>query len=135
MQRYTDWAQRLTSFIQNRRNTPFSWGKHDCCMFAADAVIAITGYDYAEVFRHRYTTELGAYRVLKREGFSGVEEVLTGLLGEASPRLAACRGDVVLIEHNGSDTAGIMFGDVVVPGISKLETLSPLAIKKVWRIA
>jgi len=135
MKRYSDWTTRLTQFIQSRKHTSFEWGENDCCLFAADAVIAIAGHDYAEQFRQQYTNEMGALRALKRAGYTSIDEALTGLLGAPSPRLSVRRGDVVLIEHNGQDTAGIMFGDVVVPGESQLETLSPLAIKKVWRVA
>ncbi|GEA06230.1 hypothetical protein KUL42_09910 [Alteromonas sp. KUL42] len=134
MQRYTDWATRLTQFMQSRQYSKFQWGKHDCCLFAADAVLAMTGHDYAKAFRGRYRTSKGALLALKRKGYAGIDEALTAILGEPSPRLSVRRGDVVLIKHNGEDTAGIMFGDVVVPSTLHLETVSPLSIQKVWRV-
>lgn len=50
------------------KNQTFSWGKNDCALFAANWVVAATGYDLMEEFRGRYSTELGSLRVLKRYG-------------------------------------------------------------------
>jgi hypothetical protein len=44
---------------------PFEWGARDCCLWAADAVRALTGIDIAEEYRGKYNTELQAYRLLQ----------------------------------------------------------------------
>jgi hypothetical protein len=53
MKRYEDWPQRLVAAIEAARGRPFSWGAMDCCLFAADVVLAMTGVDYAAGFRGR----------------------------------------------------------------------------------
>ena len=35
--------QRLLTLWQNKRNTPFQWGQHDCLTLALDAIEAVTG--------------------------------------------------------------------------------------------
>ena len=43
----------LNQHIDAARGKPFKRGSHDCCMWAADVVVALTGIDYAEDFRGR----------------------------------------------------------------------------------
>ena len=43
----TDKAALLARFIEERRRMPFTWGSNDCCLFAADWVLAATGRDIA----------------------------------------------------------------------------------------
>lgn len=134
MSRVTKWADKLTDFILSRKHTSFEWGKHDCCLFAADAGKVITGVDYAAAYRGRYNTELGAARALKRYGKGTLIDTLNHELGAPAPRLHARRGDVVLVTVDGRDTAGVLFGDAVVPGEYGLVTVSPLSIRCVWRM-
>ncbi|MBU2979001.1 hypothetical protein [Alteromonas sp. C1M14] len=124
----------LTQFILENKNKPFIWGENDCCLFAANALLAQTGYDYAAQYRNRYTTRLGAARVLVNDGHSDLVDVLTSALGDPVPRLMARRGDVVLVDYEGELTAGIMYGNVVVQGMNKIETVSPLNIQHVWSV-
>ncbi len=45
--RRPDWPARLRTIIEAARERPFSWGQHDCCLFASDAIEAMTGVDPA----------------------------------------------------------------------------------------
>ena len=109
LDRFPDWDQRLARFIESRRRRHFSWGKHDCCMFAADAAKVITGKDLAAEFRGRYRTALGAKR--KINAYGGLREVLTAVLGEPKSILAASRGDLVLIPADGfRESVGVCIG-------------------------
>ncbi len=65
MPRYRDWTTQLHHTIKAASERPFSWGEFDCCLFAADCCIAICGVDPAAEYRGRYTTEIGAKRVLR----------------------------------------------------------------------
>jgi len=51
MERVQGWESKLDKFVESRHNTRFEWGKHDCCLFACDAVKEITGEDPAYAFR------------------------------------------------------------------------------------
>ena len=44
--------KKLETFLQKCQGKPFIWGKHDCVIFAADAVKAMTGHDLAKSYFH-----------------------------------------------------------------------------------
>nr|WP_238149160.1 hypothetical protein [Arsenophonus endosymbiont of Aleurodicus floccissimus] len=65
--RRRDWATRLPNTLRAAMSRPFSWGEHDCCLFAADCVIAVCGFDLCLEIRGRYRSKAGALRVLKNQ--------------------------------------------------------------------
>lgn len=102
--RRIDWQDQLLVQALVYENRPFEWGKADCCLFAADAVLAMTGVDHAADFRGRYTTEIGAKRLLLKKG--SLETFLDSEL-MAIPVDYVQRGDVVLIQTDTGPTLGI----------------------------
>ena len=98
MPRTPHWERLLASAIDTARVRPFVWGVHDCPTFAFETRMILTGgEDIAALWRCRYTTALGGERVMRRLGWSSLEEMGRALLGE--PRravLLAQRGDIVL---------------------------------------
>ena len=106
MDRYTALAQ----FLAENQQRPFAWGKWDCCLFAAGAVQVQTGIDYAADYRGRYTTALGAKRILTRFGHSDIRSAISEQLGEPVAAPLCQRGDVVLVGHAENTVAGIVFG-------------------------
>jgi hypothetical protein len=93
-QRLRDWPERLAALFAARAQQPFEWGVHDCCMFAADAVLAVTGHDPAADLRGQYSTETGAVRVLRRH--DGLAGVAIARAGRVVPVALAQPGDVGL---------------------------------------
>ena len=65
MTRIDGWENKLETYFLSRKDTPFIWGKTDCCMFVADAIKAITEVDVGEYFRDKYTKILPAYALMK----------------------------------------------------------------------
>lgn len=70
----------LAEFLAAGAQTPFEWGKEDCCLFACDWVLSQRGVDPARRFRGRYATEKQARRIIRREG---------GLLAVVSAEMTA----------------------------------------------
>lgn len=136
LKRYPDWPERLSRYLASVKARPFVWGEHDCCLFAADALLAMTGIDTAARWRNRYSTSIGAGRVLKLEGFDSLEAAITDAIGQSEPNLMlASRGDVALVRNAGNPAAGIVFGrGVYVPGESGLLCLSRDTIIHLWRV-
>lgn len=98
MRRITKWQSALGEFLKQSSGARFAWGSHDCCIFAADAVRAITDVDVAESFRG-YATKDEAREILKaRGGIEGLADsvALEYSLPERTPA-SAQRGDVVLV--------------------------------------
>jgi hypothetical protein len=137
-QRISNWPRALADFMESRRVTPFKWGEHDCCLFAADAVQAITGIDLAEQYRGTYDSALGAMRILNAN--TDIETLIAAQcehagFGHVSVKFAG-RGDIALVEQDGLAWAGVVLGETIAgPGETGV-VYSPLwAAKRVWRIA
>jgi len=106
--RCNNWPDLLTAYIERKRHEAFAWGSNDCCLFAADWVELCTGKDYAETWRGRYSSGLGAVRVLDQAG--GVEALVDALrLHRVAPQQAR-RGDIVAQQAGGGITLGICLG-------------------------
>jgi hypothetical protein len=109
MQRLPDWPERLAAFIDARRAVPFSWASNDCCLFAADEVLHITGQDLAGWARGAYNSAESALMVLRERG--GVQAIVEQLLPRHEHVLQARRGDVVCVELDGRSTLGVVAGN------------------------
>ena len=95
MTRLHEWPELLNAYVAAHRATPFEWGVHDCCRFAAGAIQAITGTDPMAQFS--YTTEAEARALIESAG--GIEALVTSVLGDPLPSVAqAQRGDVLLAD-------------------------------------
>lgn len=105
----------------------FSWGRADCCTFAARIVQEMTGRDLLASFRGHYDTARGALRLINQGG--GLEHLITQRLGAPLPLVArAQRGDVVLARTlQGEPTVGVCVGEkIAVQGLQGVLFL-PLA--------
>lgn len=111
--RLSNWPLLLAEAIETARNAPFAWGKHDCALFAADVVLAITGSDPAEAVRGRYRSQSGAGRALKKLGCKNLEAAATKALGQPLPPRRLQRGDVALLDLPTGPTLGICVGATV----------------------
>lgn len=100
-----DWEAALAQYITEREAIPYAWGEHDCAMFAAGAVVAITGKDPVPDFRGRYSTAHGSVRALQRYGDGTLEATLDTRF-DVRPIACAKRGDLAF--HDGS--VGIVMG-------------------------
>lgn len=134
MEKLPNWIDRLARLIRDRKHTPFEWGKHDCCLWAADAVEAQTGIDQAPNWRGSYSTPIGAVRLLTREGVRSPTELATRLWGPKQHISRAKIGDIV-VGHLGDrfkDALGVCYGrnslfvgtDAGHPGLVTLQTLN-----------
>lgn len=68
MDRYQNWAERLSDFLFASKDREFIRGEFDCALFACDAFLMQTGEDPGKNFRGKYTTLQGAVRELKKNG-------------------------------------------------------------------
>lgn len=131
LKRFPDWPERLADFLETRRERVFLWASNDCCLFAADAVLAITGHDFAEGMRN-YKDAKGAARLIKKVGgmrafAADLQEKHAGL---------AQRGDVVLVTLDGRETFGIVAGNGhwCGPGESGLVFRPMSEVTAVWGV-
>lgn len=111
--RIRGWEQALAAHTRAHMRTPYRWGSHDCAMFAAGCVAAITGEDFAAEFRGGYSDEEGARILLARLGCADVGDLAARYLPEIPPAEAR-RGDVVMIEGKFGPFLAIVDGRTAV---------------------
>ena len=96
MKRLPDWEQRLADLVQKNRKRPYEPSRHDCLLWPAEVVKAVTGKDYGRGHRGKYKSMAGAYRYLRHTlGHDTAESYLDSLFDE-KPVGFAQRGDLVM---------------------------------------
>jgi hypothetical protein len=103
----------LGDFLRAASRRDFSWGDHDCCMWLADWVALRRGADPAAGWRGRYTTPLGAARIIKRRG--GLVAHLEGCLAPLGIERTdePGRGDIAVVGAAEGDCGAIVIGSTV----------------------
>jgi hypothetical protein len=137
--RVEDWPTVLAEEIIKAKSRPFVWGTHDCCLWACNVVLAMTGKDIAEWFRGRYHTRRQAYGALRKFAGGGIYETVRRRCDELGfPQIApviAQRGDLILFRSPLGDALGICVGSTVAAvGQDGLVFESIRAARKAWRI-
>ncbi len=131
--RREDWPEQLAATIAAARHRPFEWGTHDCVLFAADGVQAMTGVEHADGVRGTYADALGAMRVLKSLG--GPAVLVTTKLGYPIPVGLAQRGDVLLAVVEDRESLGLCEGAIGwFAGLDGLVPFPTLQCKTAWRV-
>lgn len=142
MKRLPGWEIRLEQIMRRGRTSPFKWGVHDCCLFAADCVWAMTGYDPGDWFRGRYKNEQEAFVALRQytngEGVEKMMEILALNIGwqDIEPAFAQ-RGDVSLVELDDGPGLGVIDGEGMIAYAARPSGLGLLPVDfgtRAWRI-
>ena len=144
MTRPFDWQSRMSRALTARRETLFAWGGHDCALFACDIARVVCEIDFAEPLRGRYTTRLGAYKVLKDYGGGGLEETAEKIAKdhdceEVTP-LMARRGDIILAKilvygEVLEDSLGVCIGERAAFAAAQGFVQVPMTqTRRAWRI-
>lgn len=108
MTRLKNWASRFDALVESVRAAPFVWGSHDCCMWAAASVVALTGCDPAASLRGTYSSELGAARALARVGGLAGAGALCGVCIDSKRAIV---GDVARVTWpDGVESLGVCSG-------------------------
>jgi len=102
MARFVDWPVRLERAIREAEGRPFAWGTHDCMLWVAGVVEALTGVDHMRDLRGTYDSERGAARTLIEAGYPDLGAAVGSRLRAHDVPTLAQRGDVVLVEFSRS---------------------------------
>lgn len=130
--RRRDWQERLATYLHQRMATPFAWGSHDCCTFAAGAVEAMTGSNPMAVLP-RYDTEHAALRIIVEGG--DLRRLVSSILGEPVRPAFAAMGDVVLLSNEGRELLGICNGvNAIAASQDGVAALEMSAAIEAWKI-
>jgi len=130
--RHTDWQPRLVTYLGQHAARSFAWGEHDCALFAAGAIEAMTGTDLSGGAAGTYATRAEGMALLdNRDGLIGfVDRFLTRI----QPSLAR-PGDVIAVGHGRVAALGILQGNAVyVLRDTGLGLVSRLDASVAWRV-
>lgn len=134
MMRQPDWHARLVEYLHGARVRPFQFGQHDCSLFAADCVAAMTGNDMAADWRGRYSTMRGGLRVLRKAGFDDHIALAASRFPEVAP-LMAQPGDLAVVPTDDGPALGVVQGEAVyVLGPHGLGLVSILSASRAFRV-
>ena len=92
--RKPDWEQAAARYFTRVTDQPHAWGRHDCVLFCASAVEAMTGVNLVEGIDADYQDEAGSFRVLASLGAKNLADMVDQLL-EPAPMNELRRGDVL----------------------------------------
>lgn len=110
--RLPDWKARLTAYLTQAAPRPYCLGQHDCALFAAGGVQAVTGLDPAAAWRGTYATKAAGLTALRRAGHADHIAATAAALPEIHPALAA-PGDIAVVTDGGAGALGIVQGEMV----------------------
>ena len=88
----------FAAVITRARRQPFEWGVHDCVVFAAAAVQAVTGRQVLEELQLAPAWRTAGQAASAIESVGGLRVALGSLFGPPVPILRACAGDVALVQ-------------------------------------
>lgn len=118
MKRRRNWTVLLELCIEEHRHVPFAWGTNDCCTFAGDCLLAMTGMDPISQLRGAYLDDVGAMRTLKELG--GLQDAVTHMLGvqpTLDPRDIKRGGLLLVTDIKGRAAIAVCIGERgVMPG-------------------
>jgi hypothetical protein len=138
MTRHSDWPVKLHQKLIEYKNTPYQSGVHDCILAACTFIEAITGTDPAVEFRGKYSTDLGAAKVVKAHSCQTLLELVESIAASHGmtpvPAQHHHRGDLVMLDEG-------LFGIVHLDGLHAVYVttqglaIKPLsAIRRIWRV-
>ncbi|MFD1914108.1 DUF6950 family protein [Halodurantibacterium flavum] len=134
--RLPDWQARLTAFVMACRTEELVPGRFDCMLFAAGAVMAVTGVDLAAPWRRRYSTFRGGQRILRRAGHADHVALLDAHLPVIHPSRAV-PGDLAAVPGtDGLPAIGVIQGAAIfVLGEEGGLALAPLlSARSAWKV-
>lgn len=128
--RLPNWRPRLMTYLDSVRSRPFAYGQHDCALFAAGAVEAMTGVDLAADFRGHYDSLKAGLKLL-----SGAHLSILRRHFEEIPPVFAGVGDLAMIGEVGFPALGLFQGEtILVLREDGLGMMPRAAATKAWRV-
>lgn len=90
----TETVTAISSYIRDNADTPFEWGKFDCCIFTSHIINLQTEIDLYQPYAGKYHDEKSALAALKSIG--SIESQMDKHFDRINPDLAR-RGDIHML--------------------------------------
>lgn len=135
MKRHADWHIRLRQYLREAWLKPFCPGEHDCWMFTAGAVKAMTGEDIAKDWHGVYKTVPRGLAIMHKRGFESLADLAASHLPELSNPVTAKPGDVAALMTDEGLALGIVQGArIYVAGQYGLLTVPLIEIGRAFEV-
>lgn len=136
MKRQDGWLTNLNSYIDMVSRKPFIYGFHDCALFAAGGVLAMTGVDPAAGWRDSYATLAGGLKLLRKAGFDNHADFAASLFEEVHPSHSQIGDIAAMPVEDGVFALGIVGGAMihVVQPLGGLGVVDLLTASRCFRI-
>lgn len=118
----------ISNYIRDNSDTPFEWGKFDCCIFTSEVIRLQTEIDLYQPYVGKYHSEATAKKALKSIGT--IESQLDKHFDRINPNLAQ-RGDIHMLKDG---VMAVQFSGQRFATTSKGVRPSETESKLCWRI-
>jgi len=130
IKRLPDWRSNLCAYLSDIARAEFRPGVHDCALFGAGAVKAMTGVDLAADYIGRYGSVSEGMALLKAEGINSLNDLVSRHFPETPPLMARA-GDLALVTgRKNVDALGVVQGPSIfvlqVEGLGRVPLSSGL---------
>ena len=133
--RLPDWRPRLSAYLAATGARAFRPGSHDCALFAAGAVEAMTGMDGAAQWRGAYRSLDDGQLLLQQAGYDDHVALVAAHFPEVHPSQGAVGDLAALPGADGSPALGIIQGaSVYVLQPSGVALVNRLLIERAFRV-
>lgn len=102
----------MHSYLADCARRPFRPGKHDCALFVAGAVDAMTGVDPAAEWRDQYRSLKRGREILAEAGVTDMVEIAAARFPEIEP-IFAQEGDVAVVDGDDGPAFGLVQGPMI----------------------
>ncbi|WP_438269034.1 DUF6950 family protein [Phaeobacter inhibens] len=110
IKRHSQWRSNLCAYLATICRDGFRPGTHDCALFAAGAVKAMTDVDLASGYVGQYRSISEGMAILRAEGVRDLASLVLRHFEEIPP-LKAGAGDLALVVGaGGADALGVVQG-------------------------
>lgn len=111
--RLYNWETRLALYITRVAREGFAWGRHDCAVFAAGGVEAVTGTDPAAAWRERYDSLATGLRLIRAAGYADHVAAADAMYPAISPAMILPGDLAVVAGEDGARALGIAQGQLI----------------------
>ena len=136
MKKLPDWQIEFNSFVENYKNTPFEWGKWDCCKFSNALIKVMTGKDLIPktLTWHDETSAMKAIKSYGGDLEGSIEKACDKKkVSEINKAFMTC-GDLVVYSQGESYLVGICDGfGILTPTDVGINFVANELAHRVWR--
>jgi hypothetical protein len=135
IKRHRTWRADLCAYLDRVSRVSFRPGNHDCALFAAGAVKAMTGVDLSQKYVGEYRSISEGMALIRAEGFESLASLVAHSFEEVPPLMASV-GDLALVEgEDGQEALGVVQGPSIY--VLRLDGIGRVPLEhgvRAWRV-